>query len=107
MNSKQLHLHAVPIIILSIGLLTISIMAIERFTTTSAYNNSISQLLDVRLFTIKPAANGLFHISRYKSPGTQASADLLSVNQSVGNLAGTDNVGRIAVLNFMMNSPKR
>ena len=67
MNRKQLHKHALPVIILSTGLFIVSIIALNHlvFAGTSS-SDTIGHLLTERLIRVTPASNGLFHVSRYQ-----------------------------------------
>ena len=68
MNSKNLHLHALPIIFLSLSLLIVSIYEINRLEDIKATSNSsVNLLLNSHLFTIKSSSSGLFKVSRYQS----------------------------------------
>lgn len=61
---KQLHYHAVPIIIFAVGMIVVTtLMTTLVFKTDTA--QPLTRLLSVRLYDVKPSSNGLAHISRH------------------------------------------
>jgi hypothetical protein len=84
MNSKRLHLHALPVAILTTGLVYVSIFALSHLIVTNTNNtNSLSALIGAHLYDIKPASNGFFHISRsFTTVNTQVSAQSAVQNDS-------------------------
>jgi len=107
MNSKLLHKHALPVLVLCVGLFVFSIMAFDRFMSIGANNNSLTQLSNARLFTITPTTNGLFHISRYQSPTSQATARIPSAGQPTIGLGGLTDAGRVAELKVMISGSEQ
>ena len=99
-NQKSLHKHAVPVIILGSGLLLLSGLIVARVNSPYVSNHSFTQLLNVRLFSIKPSSNGFFHITRFKD--AQANLSSLGSNNA-GSLSVIDDAGRIAQLNAVVN----
>lgn len=74
MNSKRLHTHAIPIVVLSVGLLLVSMVGMSQLIVVNANSsNNLTRLLTERLFSLHPATNGLFHISRY-SPSEESNS---------------------------------
>ena len=102
MNQKSLHVHALPVLILAIGLLLLSGLLMIRATSPSISDRSLSRLLNVRLFNIKPASNGLFHITRY---GSDNQANLSALSQT-GSLGMMEDVGRVAQIDAVVNGTK-
>jgi hypothetical protein len=72
MQTKRLHEHAVPIVVLSVGLFLASVLGISQLLISvgPTSNSALVHLFSERLFTIHPTTNGLFKVSRYES-GTQ------------------------------------
>jgi hypothetical protein len=81
--SKQLHKPALPIALLLIGLFIVSTLALTRIQPTN-----ITRALTTGIFRIKPASNGLAHIS-------------LETSQS-STSPNLDQAGRSASLTFEM-----
>lgn len=105
MGSKQLHKHALPILVLSIGLLLVSVIGVGQFVLVNSHStNSLGELLAERFLSIKPAANGLFHISRYQASDDQANSQLPAANDTPTNLAAASNTGKSTELDAMMSS---
>ena len=102
MNQKSLHKHALPILILALGLILMSGLMLARLATPNLSDKSLSGLLNVRLFSLKPASNGLFHITRYGS-NNQASLNALNQNGSLGMM---EDVGRVAQIDAVVNGAK-
>lgn len=104
MNTKQLHKHSVPVVLLSVGLLLVSVLGMSQLILSSGHsNNNLSQLLSERLFNIQPSANGLFRISRYQ-PDAQANSGLLLTQNTSTGLGVTSSTGAIAELNTTLNT---
>lgn len=57
-NSKNLHKHAVPVVILLTGLLIVSTMALYGSSTTA-----VARGLTTRVIDIKPSSKGLANVS--------------------------------------------
>lgn len=104
MNTKQLHKHASPIIILSVGILFASVAGLSSLMIAGSHSdNSLTQLLSERLLNIQPAKNGLFHISRYQSGG-QANSRLLTNHNISTGLGAISDTGEGTVLDTTLNS---
>lgn len=100
MNQKALHKHALPVILLGVGLLFVAGLVIVRMGGANTANQNLTQLLTARLFTIKPAANGLFHITRYRDAGAQA--NLSSLGNQVNSLNMMNDAGRVAQIDAVV-----
>src|ERR1700733_1766925 len=85
MNSKKLHLHALPVIILSTGLIYISIFALSHLIVANKNSpNSLSALISAHLYDIKPASNGFFRVSSsFPTENAQNDAQLTIHNATV------------------------
>lgn len=100
MSQKTLHKHALPVIILGLGLLFVSGSMIIRLGGSNSANQNITQLLTARLFTIKPAANGLFHITRYREAGAQA--NLSTLGNQMNSLNVMNDAGRVTQIDAVV-----
>ena len=100
MNSKQLHKHSLPIIVLSTGLCLVSVLLLTSIALrASPRGTDFVQLVTDRRLNIKPAANGLFHASRYH-PGEQASSELpVNSGTSKPGLGAVNATGQTTTLN--------
>jgi hypothetical protein len=104
MNSKQLHRHVLPIVILSAGLLLVSLMGINRLLIVGSHSgNSLSQLLSERLLNIQPAKNGLFRISHYQT-NSQTDSQLLVGHNTPTGIGVMSDSGEVTVLNTTIDS---
>jgi hypothetical protein len=101
-STKQLNKHAMPIIILSVCLCVFTAIGINHFIIGNINPKSdITQLLTERLLNIKPAADGLFRVSRYQTD-SQADSGLLTADQQNVNAVGAVNsTGEITNLDAM------
>lgn len=61
---KLLHYHTLPFIVLAIGIVTATTLVTATVFTANT-PQSLTRLLSVRLYDIKPSSNGLAHISRH------------------------------------------
>ncbi len=101
MNSKALHKHATPLLILSVGLFIASLAGLSQLIQVGSGSDvSFSQLLNERLFDVKPAGNGLVHVSRYQS----ATAALPKPDTTHSALSQTTNVGKSTTLDITLSS---
>lgn len=100
MNQKSLHKHSLPIVILGFGLLMMSGLMLARLQTSNLSNKSLNDLLNVRLFSFKPATNGLFHVTRY---GSDNQSNLYHLTQN-GSLGMMEDAGRVAQINATVNA---
>lgn len=104
MNQKALHKHAIPVIMLAASLLLASGLMFARLNSPSASNQSLSHLLNVRLFSFKPAANGFFHISRYRDANAQA--NLSSLGNQKNSLGSIEDAGRVAQIDAVVKGAR-
>ena len=88
MNSKNLHLHALPIVSLTLALLVLGVMVSVSSTTP---NNQAVAALTRPLVSVKATSNGLASIS-----STQQSADVqaFDVSQAL-NAAQASNLNQV------------
>lgn len=100
-NQKALHKHAIPVIILATGLMLVSGLMVARTSGPNVPNQSPTHLLNVRLFSIKPAANGFFHFTRYRDANNQA--NLSSLGNQKNSLDVINDAGRVAQINAVVN----
>ena len=103
MSQKSLHRHALPIVLLGFGLLILSGLILARSQATNLSGKSLTNLLNVRLFSLKPAVNGFVHVTRYGSQN-QASLNALSQNGSLGMM---EDAGRVAQIDAVVNGASR
>ena len=87
MNSKQLHKHSLPIIVLSVGIFIASTALVSQIMLTTSSGSTLLRLLSERRVSIRPAANGLVHVSRYQ-PGEQADSSLSLTSSSPNSSLG-------------------
>lgn len=82
MNSKQLHKHSVPILVLTFGLVLASSAGLSKLVVAGQNSqNTLAIILSERLFNVRPSANGFFHISRTIS-NPQADTEVLTGNKT-------------------------
>jgi len=79
MNTKQLHKHSLPLIVLGVGILLLSVIAFQRFAqpVSSDSVNSVAGILNSTILTVKPAKSndpGLFQISLNKPSNETSTA---------------------------------
>lgn len=80
---KQLHIHVVPFMILSLGfIVAVTLLSVVVFKANQ--EQSITQLLTVRLYDVEPSSNGLAHISRHDASAIETSQKTLT--SSLGGL---------------------
>jgi len=103
MNQKSLHIHAVPVLILGLGLVLMSSIALAKVSNSNLSGQNLTHLWNARLFTVKPATNGFFHISRY---GANNQASLNELSNQNGPLSVINDVGRVAQINAVVNGTK-
>jgi hypothetical protein len=105
MNTKQLHQHSVPIIVLSVGLFLASVLGVSQFLISVGPHsqNSLVQIFSERLFTIHPTSNGLFKISRYGS-STQADVSEIAQTPKPTGLNTVDSTGEVANMTVTLES---
>jgi len=99
-NSKQLHKHSLPIIVLSVGPGLVSILLLSRvMLASSSVGEHFLHDLTAPQLSLKPATNGLFHVSR-PQPVDQAANDLPLNNSGTGSgLGAIDTSGQSTALN--------
>lgn len=100
MNAKQLHKHAIPIVILCVGLCAVSVIIIGRLLVESTQSGNVfTQLITERNLSVKPTSNGWFQASRYQ-PEDQAASNLSLGNQASANngLSMIDDTGQNSTL---------
>ncbi len=102
MNQKLLHRHSIPIVFLAFGILILSGLIMAQSQAPNLSGKSLKELLNVRLFSLKPAANGFVHVTRYGSQN-QASLNALSQNGSLGMM---EDAGRVAQIDAVVNGAK-
>lgn len=102
-HQKALHKHTVPLLLLSAGLFLFTLVGVSQMLQlgTSA-NDSVTKLLTARVFTIRPAANGLVHVSRFESV-SQFEAHATRSTSSTG-LGAISSAGKTTQLNAMLDS---
>jgi hypothetical protein len=105
MNTKQLHQHSVPIIVLSVGLFLASVLGVSQLLISVGPHsqNSLVQIFSERLFTIHPTSNGLFKISRYSS-GTQTDVGAVTQTPKITGLNSVDSAGEVANMTVTLES---
>jgi|SRR5665213_1780234 len=103
MNRKQLHKHALPIIVLSTGLFIVSIIGLNSLVFSGRpSSDTVGRLLTERLVRVTPASNGLFHVSRYHPADTATSN--LSLNSQPTVISGISSTGKVAELEVSMSA---
>ena len=103
MNRKQLHKHALPIIILCSSMFIVSIIGLNHLVFAgSPSNGTIGHLLTERFIRVTPARSGLFHVSRYQSNDVADSH--LSLDTKPTAITGISNTGKVAQLQITLNS---
>ncbi len=102
MNQKSLHKHSMPILIMAFGLLLLSGLMMARLETPNSSDKNLTELMSVKLFSFKPSANGLFHVTRY---GSDNQANLNAIRQN-GSLRMMEDAGRVAQIEAVVNGAK-
>ena len=91
-NSKNLSIHTVPLIVLSIGMLGILIVGVNLMGNSKLKPiSNLNPLLDSKIFSIKSSSNGFIKVSRY-----QAESALLPSTKS--NLADSSSLGMYTIV---------
>lgn len=96
MSSKQLHKHALPIVILATGVGLASIVGLINLILPP--EESFVQLVTDRRVNIRPATNGLFHATHYQPP-EQAREKLPPRPSSALGLSAVNSTGQNATFN--------
>lgn len=104
MQTKELHHHATPIIVLTVGLFLLSVLALSQLLIGAGArsNNSLVMDLSERLLTIKPSSNGLLKITRYQAG--QTNADQLTSSTQKQTVSETESTGEVTILTTNLQS---
>jgi hypothetical protein len=108
MQAKHLHDHAVPIVVLSVGLFLASVLGVSQLLISvgPTSDNSLIHLFSERLFTIHPTANGLFKVGRYES-GARGGIGIIpriSAPNPNNGLNAVSSLGEVANLTVTLDS---
>lgn len=106
MNTKQLHQHSVPIVVLSVGLFLASVLGVSQLLVSVGPHsqNSLVQLFSERLLTIHPTSNGLFKISRYESSDAQTDVSAVTQTPKTTGLNSVNSTGEVANMTVSLES---
>jgi hypothetical protein len=100
---KQLHTHAVPIVVIAVALLALPVIAFGRYNTTSQRTElALARGLVARILHVKPTPNGLARIT-LNNPATSAT----SSNAGSKLSGGLAQAGRTAQLSIYFSGAAR
>lgn len=87
-RSKQLHIHALPIMGLVLALTIVSAGCLIYYRQAGSDNGlSLSRALVTQVVHVRPGANGLAHVSIDNSASDQTAGDVLSPIATAGQAA--------------------
>jgi hypothetical protein len=92
-KSKNLSIHAVPLIVLSVGMLVILIVGVNLMGASKLKaTSSLNPLLDSKIFSIKSSDNGTIKVSRYES-------ESVGIPNTKSSFSGVSSLGMYTVAN--------